>query len=51
MEYHTGFVSDSGWDSEMVCYPYVFKHNDNIYMLYNGNRYGLSGFGIARAEF
>lgn len=44
-------VSDSGWDNEMVCYPYVFKHNDSIYMLYNGNRYGLSGFGIARAEF
>ena len=44
-------VSDDGWDSEMVCYPYVFKHNDSIYMLYNGNRYGLSGFGIARAEF
>jgi hypothetical protein len=40
-------VSISGWDSEMVCYPYVFKHLGKLYMLYNGNGYGKSGFGIA----
>lgn len=42
------FVSDSGWDSEMVEYPFVFNHNDNKYMLYNGNGYGKTGFGLAR---
>lgn len=43
-------VSDSGWDSEMVCYPFVFQHKNNIYMLYNGNDYGKTGFGIAVLE-
>lgn len=40
-------VSASGWDSEMVCYPYVFDHGGMRYMLYNGNAYGKTGFGIA----
>tara|TARA_R100000697_G_C5427676_1_gene192037 strand:+ start:151 stop:1038 length:888 start_codon:yes stop_codon:yes gene_type:complete len=43
-------VSETGWDDEMVCYPYVFKHKNNLYMLYNGNNYGLTGFGIAKSE-
>lgn len=40
-------VSMSGWDSEMICYPYIFNHKGNRYMLYNGNGYGKTGFGIA----
>ncbi len=40
-------VSGSGWDSEMMEYPYVFFHSGRLYMLYNGNNYGLSGFGLA----
>ncbi len=40
-------VSHSGWDSEMICYPYVFEHRDFLYMLYNGNHYGKTGFGLA----
>ena len=40
-------VSDSGWDSEMVCYPFVFEHKSKKYMLYNGNGYGKTGFGLA----
>lgn len=40
-------VSESGWDSEMICYPYLFTHEDRVYMLYNGNSYGKTGFGIA----
>lgn len=40
-------VSSEGWDSEMICYPCVFQHNGATYMLYNGNGYGRSGFGIA----
>jgi hypothetical protein len=43
-------VSDSGWDSEMICYPYVFKHREHMYMLYNGNDYGKTGFGYASME-
>ena len=42
--------SNSGWDAEMVCYPYVFKHNKNTYMLYNGNRFGKYGFGLAQMK-
>lgn len=40
-------VSSSGWDSEMQCYPNVFKARDKIYMLYNGNEFGRRGFGLA----
>ena len=40
-------VSPSGWDSEMICYPCVFDHKGMRYMLYNGNRYGATGFGLA----
>ena len=39
--------SPIGWDSKMVCYPFVFIHNDMVYMLYNGNGFGQSGLGIA----
>jgi hypothetical protein len=40
----------SGWDSEMVSYPCVFDHRGQRYMLYNGNRYGRTGFGLAVQE-
>lgn len=40
-------VSKSGWDSEMIEYPYVFNHKDEKYMLYNGNGYGINGVGLA----
>lgn len=43
-------VSDSGWDSEMIEYPFVFEHQDFHYMLYNGNGFGKSGFGLAVLE-
>jgi hypothetical protein len=39
--------SKLGFDSEMVEYPYVFKHKKKLYMLYNGNSYGASGIGLA----
>jgi hypothetical protein len=35
------------WDSEMIEYPFVFDHKDRRYMLYNGNGYGKTGFGLA----
>jgi hypothetical protein len=40
-------VSAYGWDSEMIEYPFVFDHNGERYMLYNGNGYGKTGFGLA----
>ncbi len=40
-------VSASGWDSEMICYPFVFNLRGRRLMLYNGNDYGRSGFGLA----
>lgn len=40
-------VSRTGWDSEMVEYPYVFDHKGKRYLLYNGNGYGKNGFGYA----
>jgi len=43
-------VSTSGWDSQMIEYPYVFKHQGTKYMLYNGNHFGKTGFGLARLK-
>ncbi len=40
-------VSESGWDSEMICYPFVFEHKGQKFMLYCGNEYGKTGFGYA----
>lgn len=40
-------VSSDGWDSEMIEYPFVFDHKGQRYMLYNGNGYGKTGFGLA----
>ncbi|WP_182867670.1 hypothetical protein [Stieleria mannarensis] len=38
------------WDSRMMCYPHAFHHNQNTYLLYNGNEFGRRGFGLAVAE-
>jgi len=43
-------ISDSGWDSEMIEYPFVFDYKGERYMLYNGNDYGRTGFGLAILE-
>ena len=42
--------SKFGWDSEMMSYPNVIKYQDKIYMFYNGNGFGQSGFGYAILE-
>jgi hypothetical protein len=39
--------SDTGWDSEMTCYPSLFMHRDRLWLAYNGNGYGATGFGLA----
>jgi predicted GH43/DUF377 family glycosyl hydrolase len=40
-------VASEGWDSESVEYPFIFDHQGRRYMLYNGNAYGKTGFGLA----
>ncbi|TXC88859.1 hypothetical protein [Paraburkholderia azotifigens] len=42
--------SESGWDVDTVCYPCVFDHGGERFMLYNGSRYGDTGFGLAVLE-
>ncbi|HTH57354.1 MAG TPA: hypothetical protein VL728_14995 [Cyclobacteriaceae bacterium] len=43
-------LSKDGWDSKMVCYPFLFESKNNLFMLYNGNDYGRTGFGLARLK-
>lgn len=43
-------VSDGGWDSEMICYPYIIQVNGKYLMFYNGNYFGRDGFGYAELE-
>ena len=43
-------VSDNDWDSDMMCYPHLFKLDGKVYLLYNGNEFGRYGFGIAILE-
>ena len=31
----------------MIEYPFVFDHKGQRFMLYNGNGYGKTGFGMA----
>lgn len=40
-------VSESGWDSQMLAYPSIIRYKDNVYMFYNGNNMGQTGFGYA----
>jgi hypothetical protein len=43
-------VSETGWDSDMICYPHVVKLGAEYLMLYNGNGFGSSGFGFATSN-
>lgn len=40
-------TSYDGWDSTMLAYPNVIKHDGKLYLFYNGNGFGKSGFGYA----
>lgn len=42
--------SEEGWDSEMICYPFVKKIKDKYYMFYNGNMFGKTGLGYAELK-
>ncbi|MDH4439317.1 MAG: hypothetical protein QE284_02930 [Rhizobium sp.] len=51
MDDHAGInVAETGWDSDMIEYPFVFHHGGATYMLYNGNDYGRTGIGLAILE-
>jgi hypothetical protein len=43
-------VSAEGWDSDMLCYPHVTHDGRGWHMFYNGNGFGLTGFGYAHAR-
>lgn len=40
-------LSVDDWDSDMMCYPHLFKVDNQVYLLYNGNEFGRTGFGLA----
>jgi hypothetical protein len=40
--------SESGWDSEMICYGSRVQIGKDEYMFYNGNANGRTGFGVAK---
>lgn len=40
-------LSESGWDSEMICYPHVIQIGEKIVMFYCGNGFGQAGLGYA----
>jgi predicted GH43/DUF377 family glycosyl hydrolase len=35
------------WENEMTSYPAVFSHDGRLWLIYNGNDYGRTGFGLA----
>ena len=42
--------SENIWDNEMQCYPFIFNYKGDRFMLYNGNGYGKTGFGLAKLQ-
>ncbi|MEO7311362.1 MAG: hypothetical protein ABIX01_13250 [Chitinophagaceae bacterium] len=38
---------ENEWDTEMKCYPHIFEVEGKVFLLYNGNEFGKSGFGLA----
>lgn len=40
-------ISETGWDSKMIAYPAVVTVNGRTLMFYNGNGFGVDGFGYA----
>lgn len=49
MDDKAGIEADalSARENGEICYPFVFRHLEKLYMLYCGRRYGLTGFGLA----
>lgn len=40
-------LSEFGWDSQNLSYPYLYTYRNKTYLFYNGNGCGKSGFGYA----
>lgn len=40
-------VSENGWDNEAISYPHIFAMGGQTFMVYNGNKFGKTGFGLA----
>jgi len=48
----TGILnSETGWDSEMVCYPVTISVRNREYMFYSGNGMGATGVGYAELVY
>lgn len=43
-------VSDEGWDSQMLAYACAVEYKEKVYLFYNGNNCGETGFGYAVLE-
>lgn len=43
-------LSQTGWDSQTLCYPSLIFHHGKVYMFYNGNNMGADGFGYAELD-
>ncbi len=39
--------SETGWDSQTICFHSVFQHQDEVYLFYCGNDFGREGMGYA----
>lgn len=42
--------SNSGWDSQMKCYPHFYIREGKVRLMYNGNGFGRAGFGCATLD-
>jgi predicted GH43/DUF377 family glycosyl hydrolase len=40
-------LSQTGWDSEAMAYPYVIPYEGKLFLFYNGNGFGKDGIGVA----
>ena len=43
-------ISESGWDSEAIDKMEVIRRDSRLYMLYNGNKFGYDGIGLAYTD-
>lgn len=40
-------IGPDEWDNTNLSYPYIFRYKGHVYLFYNGNGCGKSGFGYA----
>lgn len=43
-------TSETDWENHSIAYPSIFEHQGQTYLLYNGNDFGKTGFGLAVAD-